>query len=55
MDQTGRKKMEFPGDGLVIFPEPSQLIKAYKLLQAASIDGNAVGISEVKAFRSSEA
>ena len=42
MDQVDAKKWAFQGDALVIFPEPSQVIKAYKLLQAAGIDGKVV-------------
>ena len=42
MDQVEIKRWEFHGDGLVIFPEPSQVIKAYKLLQNAGIDGRVV-------------
>ena len=42
MNQAETKKWSFQGDGLVIFPEPSQVIKAYKLLQTAGIDGRVV-------------
>ena len=42
MDQTEIKRWEFHGDGLVIFPEPSQVIRAYRLLQISGIDGRII-------------
>ena len=42
MNQTEEKKWSFQGDGLLIFPEPYQVIKAYELLQAEGIDGKII-------------